>query len=77
MFQSEITSTTTFSTIILNLTSTGRRCQLNSGSDSNERIKIATMNVRSIKPKTAPFSEYLTSKNLDIVAVTETWLTMM
>ena len=32
------------------------------------------MNVRSIKPKTAPFSEYVTSKNLDIVAVTETWL---
>ena len=32
------------------------------------------MNVRSIKPKTAPFSEYVTSKNLDIVAVTKTWL---
>ena len=29
------------------------------------------MNVRSIKPKTAPFSEYVTSKYLDIVAVTE------
>ena len=41
---------------------------------SNERIKIATMNVRSIKPKTAPFFEYVTSKNLDIVAVKETWL---
>ena len=41
---------------------------------SNERSKIAAMNVRSIKPKTAPFSEYVTSKNLDIVAVTETWL---
>ena len=48
---------------------------LNTGpSGSNERIKIATMNVRSIKPKTAPFSEYATSKNLDIVAVTEAWL---
>ena len=32
------------------------------------------MNVRSIKPKTPPFSEYVTSKNLDIVVVTETWL---
>ena len=32
------------------------------------------MNVRSIKPKTAPFSEYATYKNLDIVAMTETWL---
>ena len=32
------------------------------------------MNARSIKPKTAPFSEYVTSKKLDIVAVTETWL---
>ena len=31
------------------------------------------MNVRSIKPKTAS-SEYVTSKNLDIVAVTETWV---
>ena len=26
----------------------------------------------SIKPKTVPFSEYVTSKNLDSVAVTET-----
>ena len=59
----------------LSLTSTGMRCQLNPGpSGPNERIKIATMNVRSIKPKTAPFSEYVTSKTLDIVAVTETWL---
>ena len=43
-------------------------------SGSNDRIKIATINVRSIKPKTFPFSEYVTSTNLDIVAVTETWL---
>ena len=48
---------------------------LNPGpSGSNERIKIETMNVQSIKPKTAPSSEYVPSKNLDIVAVTETWL---
>ena len=48
---------------------------LNPGpSCSNDRLKIATMNVRSIKPKTAPFSEYVTSKNLGIVTVTETWL---
>ena len=48
---------------------------LNPGhSGSNKRIKIATMNAGYIKPKTAPFSEYVTSKNLDIVAVTETWL---
>ena len=48
---------------------------LNPGpSGSNKRIKIAAMNVRSIKPKTATFSEYVTSKNMDIVAVTETWL---
>ena len=32
------------------------------------------MNVRSIKPKTSPFSEYVTSKNVDIMAVTEKWL---
>ena len=31
------------------------------------------MNFLSIKPKTSPFSEYVTSKNLDIAAVTETW----
>ena len=68
MFQSEITSTTTFSTILLLLAGD---VSLNPGpSGSNERIKIATMNVRSIKPKSAPFSEYVTSKNLDIVAVT-------
>ena len=43
---------------------------LNPGpSGPNERIKIA-----KIKPKTAPFSEYVTSTNLDIVAVRETWL---
>ena len=48
---------------------------LNPGpSGPNERIKIATMNGISNKPKTAPFSEYVTAKNLDIVAVTETWL---
>ena len=48
---------------------------LNPGpSSSNDRIKIAAMNVRSIKQKTVPFSEYATSKNMYIVAVTETWL---
>ena len=48
---------------------------LNPGpSGSNDRIKIAKMNVRFIKPQTSPFSEYVTSKNLDIVVVTETWL---
>ena len=48
---------------------------LNPGpSGSNERIKIAAMDVRSTKPRTVPFSEYVTLKNLDIVAVTETWL---
>ena len=48
---------------------------LNPGpSGSNKIIEIATMNARSVKPKTAPFSEYVTSKTLDIVAVTEIWL---
>ena len=68
MFQSEITSTTTL--LLL-----AGYVSLNPGpSGSNERIKIATMNVLSIKPKTAPFSEYVSSKNLNIVAGTETWL---
>ena len=35
---------------------------------------MATINARSIKPKTVPFFEYVTSKNMDIVAVTETGL---
>ena len=71
MFQSEITSTITFSTLL----SLAGDVSLNPGpSGPNEIIKIATMNVRSIKPKTAPFSEYVTYTNLDIVAVTETWL---
>ena len=60
---------------LFNLTSLAGDVSLNPGpSGSNERIKIATMNVRSIKSKTVPFSEYVISKNLDIVAVTETWL---
>ena len=36
-------------------------------SGSNDRIKIATMHVRSIKQKTPPFSKCVTSKNLDIM----------
>ena len=75
MFQSEITSTTTFSAIfkVAILLLLAGDVSLNPGhSGSNERIKIATMNVRSIKPKTVPFSEYVTSKNLDIMAVTKT-----
>ena len=35
---------------------------------------MATINARSIKPKTVLFFEYVTSKNLDIVAVTVTGL---
>ena len=36
--------------------------------------KISTINGRSIKCKTAPFTEFVTSKKLDVVAVTETQL---
>ena len=36
--------------------------------------KLQPWMFRSITPKTAPFSEYVTCTNLDIVAVTETWL---
>ena len=69
MFQREIISTTNFLLLLAGTVS------LNPGpSGSNERTKIATMNVRSVKPKTVPFFEYVTSKNLDIVAVIETWL---
>ena len=39
-----------------------------------QNIKISTINVRSIKCKTAPFTEFVTSEKLEVVAVTETWL---
>ena len=69
MLQSKITSTTSFSLLLAG------DVNLHSGpSGTNERIKISTMNARSIKPKTTPFSEYVTSTNLDTVAVTKTWL---
>ena len=37
-------------------------------------IRLATTNVRSIRDKTAPLSDLLISKAMDILAVTETWL---
>ena len=46
---------------------------LNPGPEA-KNIKISTINVWSIKCKTAPFTEFVTSKKHDVVAVTETWL---
>ena len=46
---------------------------LNPGPEA-KNIKISTINARSIKCKTAPCTEFVTSKKLDVVAVTETWL---
>ena len=37
-------------------------------------VRMATINVRSISNKTASFCDIVESKKLDVVAVTETWL---
>ena len=35
---------------------------------------MATVNVRSIRQKSASFSDLVTTKSLDVAAITETWL---
>ena len=39
------------------------------------RARVAVWNARSIKNKTTVLSDFIISQNLDIMAVTETWLT--
>ena len=47
---------------------------LNLGPTISNRIRMATVNVRSIRQKSASFSDLVTTKSLDVVAITETWL---
>ena len=44
------------------------------GPTISNRIRMATVNVRSIRLKSASFSDLVTTKSLDVVAITETWL---
>ena len=47
---------------------------LNPGPSGLSHIRMATLNVRSLNSKCASFSDLVISKKLDIVAITETWL---
>ena len=47
---------------------------LNPGPTISNRIRTATVNVRSIRQKSASFSDLVTTKSLDLVAIRETWL---
>ena len=47
---------------------------LNPGPTVSNRIRMATVNVRSIRQKSASFSDLVTTKSLDVVAITEMWL---
>ena len=46
---------------------------LKSGPNSN-RIRMATVSVRLIRQKSASFSDLVTTKSLNVVAITKTWL---
>lgn len=39
------------------------------------RVRLATLNALSMRFKSAPLTEILVSKSIDVVAITETWLT--
>ena len=45
------------------------------GPSSSDFLRMATLNVRSLTAKYASFSDLVLSKKLDVVAITETWLT--
>ena len=47
---------------------------LNPGPTISNRIRMATVNVRSIRQKSASFSDLVATKSLDVIAITETWL---
>ena len=47
---------------------------LNPGPSGSDSIRMATLNVRSLTSKCDSFSELVSSKKLDVVAITETWL---
>lgn len=41
---------------------------------ANSKIRLATANIRSIREKSAPLIDLVTSKQIDILGLTETWL---
>ena len=45
------------------------------GPSSFDFLRMATLNIRSLTSKYASFSDLVLSKKLDVVAITETWLT--
>ena len=47
-----------------------QRCSTN-----DSKFKLCLANVRSIKPKSAALLNYITSREADLFAITETWLT--
>ena len=47
---------------------------LNPGPSGSDFIRMATLNVRSLTSKCASFSDLVSSKKLDVVAITEMWL---
>ena len=47
---------------------------LNPGPSGSDFMRMATLNVRSLTSKCACFSDLVSSKMLDVVAITETWL---
>ena len=44
------------------------------GSETTSRIRIATLNARSVKNKDQAITEELNNKNVNIAVLTETWL---
>ena len=47
---------------------------LNPGPSGNRSLRLATVNVRSIREKTASVTDLIVTKKIDILTVTETWL---
>ncbi|CAC5424857.1 unnamed protein product [Mytilus coruscus] len=50
------------------------KIQTTSNDGSNTALSLVTLNTRSVKNKTTSICDFLTSNNVDIFALTETWL---
>ena len=48
---------------------------LNPGPSSNSSVRLAFTNIRSINSRSSALSHYITSNNIQIMALSETWLT--
>ena len=53
----------------------GKRGGLDKFGDYPNRLKLCTINARSLRNKSTIFQDFVTDNKFDIVAVTETWLT--